>query len=115
MADVAHMDRAASWADALVKSESRGPGDLDNAMRRAARKAGVPYTIFWRLRYRPPADLFVSVFNKLEAAYLAECERQIKRLQHDIQTTKAITGADRASVRASVALVGSPDVPPKAE
>lgn len=43
---------------------------------------------------------------RLQAAYQAECERQLRKLQHEIQITEAIAGADCSAVRAAKALVG---------
>ena len=69
----------------LLKLESRGAGDLENAMRRLGRRYGIPWRVFWTLRYRAPSDLFVSVFEKLKEANRAECGRQIERLKHELQ------------------------------
>lgn len=107
MSDVALVERAASWADALLKLESRGPGDLDNAMRRLARKTGVSYATFWKLRYRRPKDVFASVYFSLLAAYEAEHKRQLERLTHELELTRAIAGADCRAVRSAEALVAA--------
>lgn len=109
MSDVAYVQRAATWAEDLLGWESRGPGDTDNAMRRLSRKTGVSYATFWKLRYRRPKDLMVSVFFKLEAAYEAARLHQIERLTNDIETTARTAGSDRASVRAALALVDAAD------
>jgi hypothetical protein len=101
------VDVAKGWASDLIRREARGPGDLDNAMRRLEARYGVPYSTWWSLRYRPPKDMLVTVFDRLRDAYRAECERQIKRLEHDITITKAIAGADSAAVCAAEALVGA--------
>lgn len=72
-------------ANELLKLESRGAGDLENAMRRLGHRYDIPWRVFWNLRYRAPSDLFVSVFEKLKEAHRAECGRQIERLRHEIQ------------------------------
>jgi hypothetical protein len=105
MSDGATVDMAASWADALVRSESRGPGDLDNAMRRVARKTGLPHALFWKLRYRRPKDVMASAFFTLRDAYRHECARQQERLAHEIELTRAVVGADDALVLAAEAVV----------
>lgn len=69
----------------LLKLESRGAGDLENAMRRLASRYGMDWRVFWRLRYRTPKDVFVGVFEKLKQAHRAECRRQIERLNHELQ------------------------------
>lgn len=80
---------AASWANELVRRESRGPGDSENAMRRLEARYGISWRTFWQLRYRPPTDVFVSVYQRLHAAYLADCERQERLLRHEIELVKA--------------------------
>lgn len=80
---------AQEMASRLVQRESRGPGDLDNAMRRIEAKYGVPYSLLWSLRYRQPKDILVGVFTKLKTAYQAECARQAALLEHELTITKA--------------------------
>jgi len=101
------IDLAKGWASDLIRREARGPGDLDNAMRRLEVCYGVPYSTWWSLRYRPPKDMLLTVFERLRDAYRAECERQIKRLEHDITITKAIAGDNHAAIRAAEALVAA--------
>lgn len=105
MTDATYTDQAASWAKSLLHKESRGPGDTDNAMRRLSQRYGIPYGSLWTLRYRKPKDVFASVYFALQNAYAAECERQLKRLQHDIEITKRIAGPNGRAVRAAEALV----------
>lgn len=105
MPDGSTVNMAAGWADSLLKFESRGPGDLDNAMRRLARKTGVPYATFWKLRYRRPADVFASVYFRLRAAYEAECARQMDRLAHEVELTRTVAGAADPLVLAAEAVV----------
>lgn len=81
---------AKEMASNLVLRESRGPGDLDNAMRRIEAKYGVPYSVLWSLRYRQPKDILLGVFTKLRAAYQAECARQAALLEHELMRTKAV-------------------------
>ena len=96
---------AKEMASRLVTREARGPGDLENAMRRIEARYGVPYGLLWGLRYRPPKDILLQPFQCLLAAYRAECERQMRQLQHEIKITKATAGANHPAVRAAEALV----------
>lgn len=73
----------------LIQIESRGAGDTENAMRRLGHRYGIPWRTFWSLRYRAPKDVFVSVYNKLQAAHRAECGRQIERLRHELEVARA--------------------------
>ncbi|WP_298966208.1 hypothetical protein [uncultured Roseibium sp.] len=82
---------AREMATGLVQRESRGPGDLDNAMRRVEAKYGVPYSVLWSLRYRQPKDILLGVFTKIRAAYQAECARQAALLEHELTITRAVS------------------------
>jgi hypothetical protein len=101
---------ARRWAQALTKTESRGPGDLENAWRRLESRYGIPFGAFWSLRYRPPKDVAATLYHRLCAAYEAECERQIRRLAHEIEITKQKAGARHAAVASAEALVRSQNI-----
>lgn len=88
----AAVQQARNWANSLVLRESRGPGDLPNAMDRLERKYGVPRGLLWSLRYRPPKDLLIGAYLQIRNAYLADCEMQKRRLEHEIEITKATAG-----------------------
>lgn len=109
MSDVSVGDIAAGWANEMVRFESRGPGDMDGAMRRVARRHGLSYSLFWKLRYRRPDDLMASAYFALRDAYRAECARQQGRLAHEIEITRAVTGADDPVVLAAAAVVAPHD------
>lgn len=108
MSDVAYLDNAERWSKDLTRMKAPGPGDTENAMRTIEREYGIDYWTMWKLRYRRSAirDIGITVYSKIEAAYRAECERQLRRLQHEIEITEAIAGPDNATVRAAKALVG---------
>ena len=97
---------ASSWAKWMVQRELRGPGDLDNAMRRVAERHGIPFATLWGLRYRPPKDVFVGVYLKLQAAYVSECLRQERLLRHERENTKAKGVLGEALIRAADAVAG---------
>lgn len=102
----AAVSAARDWATKLVAGESRGSGDTENAMRRLEARYGIPWRTFWTLRYRPPSDLFVSVYERLGAAYQSECERQERLLRHEIEITKIKAGASHPAVVKAAALLG---------
>lgn len=84
---------AQTWAESLLTRAHRGPGDtIDNAMGRVERKHGLPPRTLWKLRYRPPQEIVASVYLKLQAAYLAECERQAARLRHELELARKASG-----------------------
>jgi hypothetical protein len=60
----------------------------------SAASTASPYSALWRLRYRKPKDIWASVYVKLQAAYLAACERQKRKLAHETAISKALLGPD---------------------
>lgn len=108
MSEVAYLDNAARWSKDLTRMKARGPGDTENAMRAIEREYGIDYWMLWKLRYRRSAikDIGVSIYARIEAAYRTECERQMRKLQHEIEITETIAGPDCAAVRAAKAMVG---------
>lgn len=106
MSDVAV---ATDIARRLVHAESRGPGDTKNAMRRLSARYGIPFNTLWSLRYRPPGDILMGVYRRLVAAYEAECERQMRRIKHEILLTEAKAGLDHPACLAARAALGADD------
>lgn len=73
----------------LIRSESRGNGDNEGAMKRLANRHGLSWRVFWNLKYRNPKDVFVGVYRKLQAAHRAECGRQLSRIRHELEMARA--------------------------
>lgn len=73
----------------LLHMESRGPGDMESAMRRLANRYGLPWRVFWTVKYRQPRDLLCGVMAKLREAHAAECQRQMERLKHELEIVRA--------------------------
>jgi len=105
-----YVHEAQRWATALLEREHRGPGDtLDAAMWRAEQKWGIDHSTFWALRYRPPREIFTSVYMRLRQAYEMECVRQEARLQHELMLAKAagFHAANSSVVAEAEALLGA--------
>lgn len=81
----AHVLEARRMASELLARETRGNGDTENAMRRVEAKWGVPFGFQWSLRYRPPGDVLMGLFMRLQAAY----QHQLRRLEHERSITQA--------------------------
>ncbi len=84
-----HVIEAREWANTLVRRESRGPGDLENAMRRLEARYGIPWRTFWSLRYRPPEDILTNVYFRLLQAFQSECQRQKRLIEHELKIAEA--------------------------
>ena len=109
LSDAAYLDQAALWSKDLTRMKSRGPGDIENAMRNIEREYGIDYGFLWSLRYRRERlkVISVSVYERICAAYREECARQVRKLRHEIEITERIAGPDSNAVRAAKALVDS--------
>jgi hypothetical protein len=94
MSDTAYLDQAANWSKDLTRMKSRGPGDIENAMRQIEREYGIEYGFLWSLRYRRDRlrIISVSVYETIRAAYRAECERQMRKLENEIGRTEKSPG-----------------------
>ena len=77
----------------LVKKESRGHGDTDDAMRRIERRHRLPMGLLWSLRYRRPRGIFWHVFEQLQAVYRLECARQAELLARQMVEARKKSGA----------------------
>lgn len=108
MSGAAFIEQAASWSKDLTRMRCRGPGDLENAMRSIERDYGVDYWCLWQLRYTPNRikDIGVSIYMRLQSAYQAECARQMRKLRHELEITKAKAGADHPVVAEIQGVVG---------
>lgn len=110
MNEAAIVNQAAQWASELTHHEARGPGDIENAWQRLEYKYGIPTSLLWSLRYRKPKTMSALGLARLHAAYRAECERQMRKLENDIEATKELAGPLNAVVLAAEAVVGAKEV-----
>jgi len=81
MSDDVYVSNATSWANDMVRGVSRGRGDDENAMRQLESDYGIPYSVLWRLRQGRVKDISVRIYVRLQSAYLAECERQMRKIK----------------------------------
>jgi hypothetical protein len=111
VSDAAYLDQAVSWSKDLTRMKARSSSDTENAMRSIEREYGIDYGFLWRLRYRREhlKTISISVYERIRAAYREECGRQMRKLENDLARTKEISGPDRASIRAAMALVHKED------
>lgn len=99
------VSNAQEWANELVRMNSRGPGDYENAMRRLEGRYGISWQTFLRLRYGRIKDISASIYTRINAAYCAECDRQQRLLALQIETAKAKGLARSPAVEAAQSLL----------
>lgn len=88
------IDTATDLVRTMVQRESRGPGDLDNAMRRIEARYGLPFWPLSHLRKGKAKTIEVSLFARIKGAYLDMCHRQAAGLLHEIEIEAAASGDD---------------------
>lgn len=111
MTEAAYVAQAAIWSKALTRMKARGPGDTENVMRQIEREYGIDYGTQWSLRYRVERfkAIGVNAYETIKAAYQAELHRQMRKLQHEIETTKAVSGSSDDYVASAEAFVREMD------
>jgi hypothetical protein len=81
--------QAREWASWLVQRETRGPGDMPNAMRRLESRYGISPGVLKALRYKQANDILYSVYVSVRDAYLAELERTERAARHEAELVRA--------------------------
>lgn len=78
------VEAASNYVRTMVQRESRGPGDIDNAMQRLETRYGLPFWSLWHLRKGKAKTCDVSLFVRIRNAYYDMCQRQADSLLHEI-------------------------------
>jgi hypothetical protein len=84
------MDRAISSARRIVAMQSAIDGDRESAMRSLETHYGIGFWPLWHLCKGKAKTCDLSLFGKMQAAYLDLCAKQVAKLQHDIFIEKAL-------------------------
>jgi hypothetical protein len=103
------VDQARSHLKELVRVESRGWGDAENAMRRIAKREELSFSALWALTYKPPKSVCASVFYKLTLAREAMRVQQLERYRSDRDSTEGTNWVSQAFLRAADAAIGPDD------
>lgn len=77
--------KATEYVRTMVHRESRGPGDIENALRRLEAKYGLPFWSIWHLRKGKAKTVEASLLARIEGAYLDMCKRQATSLLSEIE------------------------------
>ena len=82
---------ARGWALSLWDKAHKGIGGTqDQAMHKAASMAGVTPHTLWKLRYRTPEEIGVSIYNRLKAAHARHIESVEARLADDLAALRLL-------------------------
>jgi hypothetical protein len=83
------VDAATEYVRTMVQRESRGPGDIDNAMTRLEARYGLPFWSLWHLRKGRAKTVEASLLARIKGAYLDMCAKQAGNLLHEIEMEAA--------------------------
>ena len=92
--EVSTVETASAYVKRMVERETKGWGDQENALTRLEARYGLPFWSMDHLRTGRAESVEAGLFQRIRAAYLDLCERQVAKLQHEIAIEKAIQGDD---------------------
>lgn len=75
---------ASEYVRRMVERETAGNGDVENAVRRLARKHGLSFWQLMHLRAGRAKAISIDAFFAVRTAYLDYCEQQISDLRREI-------------------------------
>jgi len=79
---------ASEYVRRMVERETAGNGDVENAIRRLARKHGLSFWQIMHLRAGRAKSITVDAFWTIRAAYLDYCQQQISDLQREVEEVR---------------------------
>lgn len=85
---------ATGYVRRMIEYETRGWGDMDNALARLEVRYQLPRWTLNNLRTGRAKSVEAGVFARIRVAYLDLCERQVERLQHEIAIEKVLNEDD---------------------
>ena len=109
MESAAYVEEAQGWAKALVRAESRFPGDYGPAMARVASRIRVSFKILYRLHYEPPKSLTVEKYSRLGEVYGVQERKFRRRPEAKTALGRALVGVADALDRRADTLAGEDD------
>lgn len=92
--ELSTVETASAYVKRMVEHEARGWGDQANAQQRLEVRYGLPFWSIEHLRTGRAKSVEAGLFQRIRAAYLDLCERQVAKLQHDIAVEKAMNSDD---------------------
>lgn len=79
---------ASEYVRKMVERETAGNGDVENAIRRLARKHGLSFWQIMHLRAGRAKSITVDAYAAIRGAYLDYCEQQINDLRREVEEVK---------------------------
>lgn len=79
---------ASEYVRKMVERETAGNGDIENAVRRLARKHGLSFWQLMHLRAGRAKAISIDAFTTIRSAYLNYCEEQINELRREVEEAR---------------------------
>jgi type II secretory pathway component PulM len=79
---------ASEYVRRMVERETAGNGDVENAIRRLARKHGLSFWQIMHLRAGRAKTITIDAFITIRGAYLDYCEQQISDLRREVEEVR---------------------------
>ncbi len=76
---------AAEYVRKMVERETAGNGDVENAIRRLARRHNLSFWQIMHLRAGRAKSITVEAFTSIRRAYIDYCEAEVRALQQEIE------------------------------
>ncbi len=76
---------ASEYVRKMVERETSGNGDVENAVRRLARRHNLSFWQLMHLRAGRAKSVTIDAFTQIRRAYLEYCEAEIRALQEEIK------------------------------
>ena len=84
---------ASNYIKRMIEKERKGTS-RESALDRLERRYGIPYWTMNNLRIGRAKTVEAGLFARIKAAYLDLCERELSKLQTEIEIARAITNDD---------------------
>lgn len=99
-------DLARQYARTLEDREALSNGQpITKARESVARRIGVPPGTLENLRRQRIKGIRAWIFERLRTAYEADCERQLKLLEHELEITRSLAPTAGVSLGEAEAIV----------
>lgn len=76
---------AAEYVKKMVERETAGNGDVENAIRRLARRHNLSFWQIMHLRAGRAKAITIDAFTSIRRAYIEHCEAEVRALQEEIR------------------------------
>lgn len=76
---------ATEYVRKMVERETAGNGDVENAVRRIARRHGLSFWQIMHLRAGRAKSVTIEAYTAIRQAYLDYCEAEVRALQEEIR------------------------------